>query len=67
MTTDPEDIARMDMPCQCDCGEWFDLNKGNACVECNKVFCTECVEEPFGFCPQCLGWLDKRLQRELEG
>jgi hypothetical protein len=50
---DPEDIAAMDMPCMCDCGEWFDLNEGNTCDGCNKVFCTECVDEPFGLCPQC--------------
>lgn len=66
MTTDPEDIAGMDMPCECNCGEWFDLNDGNTCDECHKIFCTECVEEPFGLCPQCFGWYDKRLQRELE-
>lgn len=55
MITDPEDIAGMEMPCECDCGEWFDLNDGNTCGECHKVFCTECVDEPFGLCPQCFG------------
>jgi hypothetical protein len=53
MATDPEDIAAMDMPCMCDCGEFFDLNDGNPCAGCNKIFCEECVEKPFGYCPSC--------------
>ena len=56
----------MDMPCVCDCGEVFDLKDGNQCDECGKIFCTECVEKPFELCPNCFGFYDKRLQRELE-
>jgi hypothetical protein len=67
MTTGTENIAEMEMPCKCDCGEFFDLNDGNTCGECERVFCTECVDEPFGLCYQCAGREDKRLERELEG
>ena len=41
------------MPCECSCGTWFDLNDGNSCGECNTIFCTECVEEPFDTCERC--------------
>jgi hypothetical protein len=41
------------MPCLCDCGEWFDLNDGNPCSDCNKVLCKKCINEPFDPCPTC--------------
>ena len=53
MTQDPEDIASMEMPCMCECGNFFDLHDGNSCRDCDKVFCTECIEEPFELCPGC--------------
>ena len=54
-TRDIADIAGMDMPCECDCGNWFDLNEGHSCGErsCHKVLCIECLPEPFDFCPNC--------------
>jgi len=60
MTKEPEDIVGMDMPCMCVCGEWFDLNSGNTCDACNKIFCIECVEKPFGLCQQCVRWADQQ-------
>ena len=48
-----EEIYMMDMPCECPCGKWFDLNKGNPCDSCKQVFCTKCVEEPFENCDNC--------------
>jgi hypothetical protein len=32
----------MEMPCLCDCGEWFDLNDGYSIRGSNKVVCYEC-------------------------
>lgn len=34
----------MEMPCQCDCGKWFDLNDGysSRLIGSNKVICGEC-------------------------
>ncbi len=35
----------MDMPCQCDCGLWFDLNDGHRInSKPNQVVCGECAE-----------------------
>ncbi len=48
-----EEIYTMDMPCECSCGKWFDLNDGNSCDSCNQVFCTDCVKEPFELCTIC--------------
>jgi len=31
----------MDMPCLCDCGTWFDLNKGYRGYN-NKIVCERC-------------------------
>lgn len=53
--TDAEDIAKMDMPCECDCGNWFDLQEGNPCDSCDTVSCTECIESPWDTCPRCKG------------
>lgn len=51
-----EEIPGMDMPCQCGCGNWFDLNDGNPCGgSCKTVFCTDCVKEPFDNCENCSG------------
>ena len=36
---------RMEMPCQCDCGNWFDLNDGYPSKKNNKVICKECYNE----------------------
>lgn len=41
------------MPVRCDCGEWFDLLDGNGCGTCKKVFCCNCVKEPFDLCENC--------------
>ena len=34
----------MDMPCRCDCGNWFDLNDGYSSLNSNKVICKECKD-----------------------
>ena len=34
----------MDMPCMCDCGNWFDLNDGYSSQNSNKVVCKECKD-----------------------
>ncbi len=45
---------KMDMPCQCEiCGEWFELNDGNPCGVCKKIYCDECLDEPFDTCLDC--------------
>jgi hypothetical protein len=31
-----------EMPCMCDCGEWFDLNDGYRSNKSNKVICDIC-------------------------
>jgi hypothetical protein len=40
-------------PCVCSCGEMFDLEEGNTCGTCFKIFCEDCVEEPFDLCKSC--------------
>lgn len=50
---DAEDIARMEMPCQCSCRQFFDLNDGHTCDGCYQIFCDGCIEEPFDLCPDC--------------
>ena len=47
---DEEDIIKFEMPCQCDCGYWFDLLDGYgtnipAGSYGNKVVCEYCYEE----------------------
>lgn len=39
---EPNDF--MEMPCQCDCGKWFDLHDGYPSNSSNKVVCRECKE-----------------------
>lgn len=34
----------MAMPCQCDCGKWFDLHDGYTDYTTNKVVCKECAD-----------------------
>lgn len=34
----------MEMPCKCDCGNWFDLNDGMTPRGVNKIICEECFE-----------------------
>lgn len=53
--TEPEDIAAMEMPCQCNCGEFFNLNDGNPCGSpgCGAIMCHECIPEPWADCPAC--------------
>ena len=48
-----EDFDEDSQPCLCPCGEWFDLDEGNPCGSCKKVFCEECVDEPFEDCNYC--------------
>jgi hypothetical protein len=43
----------MEEPCVCDCGKVFDLNYGNACVRCGRVYCKKCLKENFGICYRC--------------
>ena len=54
--------AEMEMPCPCDvCGDWFDLNDGNPCHQCNKVFCTSCAD-----CDDELGWICQSCKNDIE-
>ena len=39
-----ENIEEMEMPCQCDCGNWFDLTDGTPKPGTNKVICGEDCE-----------------------
>lgn len=32
----------MDMPCLCDCGQWFDLEDGSSKRNSDKVICPNC-------------------------
>lgn len=41
---DDEDLVRLEMPCECDCGYWFDLNDGYT-MDDNSVVCRFCYEE----------------------
>ena len=50
-----------DMPCPCECGEWFDLNNGNPCHQCNKVFCTDCAD-----CHEDHGWICESCKENIE-
>lgn len=34
-----------DMPCLCDCGNWFDLHDGYGSKYSNKVICEECHQD----------------------
>jgi hypothetical protein len=47
----------MDMPCMCDCGNWFDLNDGYNSRHSNKIICRECKEREN--CKKCgnEGWI----------
>lgn len=42
----PIETRSMEMPCLCDCGEWFDLNDGHQDKRygSNKVICHDCNE-----------------------
>ena len=57
--SDAEDIAKMDMPCVCRCGEFFDLNDGNPCRSCKEIWCEDCLEQPFEDCPNCVELRDE--------
>lgn len=36
----------MEMPTPCEiCGETFDLDDGNPCHKCHKVFCPDCATD----------------------
>jgi F0F1-type ATP synthase epsilon subunit len=38
----------MEMPCRCDCGEWFDLNDGHSTLERSRgniVVCDSCHDK----------------------
>lgn len=35
----------MEMPCMCDCGNWFDLHDGVKSLHSNKVICEDCFGE----------------------
>jgi len=39
---EPNDF--MEMPCMCDCGNWFDLTDSHKSLNGNKVICRECHE-----------------------
>jgi len=40
-----EEIDQMEMPCKCDCGNWFDLDEGNTSHNSNKIICDDCFEK----------------------
>lgn len=40
--TDPE---KMEAPCLCDCGQWFDLTDGYGKRNSNTVICAACHEK----------------------
>ena|SRR5687767_930758 len=42
---EPEPNEFMEMPCRCECGNWFDLNDGHRSNKGNKVICRECAED----------------------
>ena len=35
----------MEMPCRCDCGEWFDLHDGKPSKNSNDVICKDCYKK----------------------
>lgn len=39
-----EDFGPDDMPCDCSCGNMFDLNDGNPCSQCKNLYCDDCCE-----------------------
>lgn len=53
----------MEMPCRCDCGNWFDLNDGFGKKNSNIVICEEChVKEELLLCSRC-GFLAVNFNR----
>lgn len=40
-----KDTDGMDMPCMCECGNWFDLNDGYRKRNSNIVVCERCHEK----------------------
>jgi hypothetical protein len=36
------DDEQMEMPCLCECGEWFDLNDGHSKAGSNVLVCESC-------------------------
>ena len=53
MSRNKEEAAFMEAPCMCDCGAWFDLDKGNPCGSCPTILCEDCITEPHSDCPKC--------------
>jgi hypothetical protein len=43
----------MEAPCVCECGNVFDLDRGNPCKGCHQTHCKKCVKEPWTKCPKC--------------
>jgi len=39
-----DEVDGMEMPCKCDCGQWFDLNDGKRDLRwgSNKIICKSC-------------------------
>lgn len=35
----------MEMPCRCNCGNWFDLNDGIKSLHSDSVICENCAVE----------------------
>lgn len=68
MTDTPMDVMEtennscgFEEPCCCDCGNWFDLQNGYGCENCNKVVCSEkCLikanklDRPILICDDCM-------------
>lgn len=48
-----EMLGEMEAPCQCDCGEWFDLDNGCASERSDKIICHDCKKAE-----------EKEIQRE---
>ena len=47
------DDGEMEEPCQCECGELFDLKDGYDCDICHEIICPECYVKHNGVCETC--------------
>ena len=62
-----KDPDHMEMPCQCDCGEWFDLQNGFPKRNSNVVICKKCHEKEKAIYDQIEALENEIEIRELHG